>query len=126
MICYLLGPGRAEALILGDAQSPPIASALSLVFSDSWHGSERPTQETDRGLDPAGGDQCRLGAGEIDSARAPLNAAFVVGAAPAGSLPGRIVRAARGRSLVMAGPISDRGEPGRRAKAPAQGHRKVG
>src|SRR5437879_3482289 len=100
MICYLSELGRAEALIPGGM--PVIASAsLHNVFSESWHGSERPAQETDRGLNPAGGDQCCLRTGEIDPPWAPLDAAFVVGAASPGGLPGGAIRAARRRSLVV-------------------------
>ncbi len=51
-----------------------------------------PQEETHRGRDPAGGHQRRCGAGEVDSARASLDAALVVGAAAAGGLPGGAFR----------------------------------
>ena len=53
----------------------------------------------------------------------PSTSASVVGAAAVGGVPGRAVRAAGGRSLVVAGAVSDRGGAGGRASAAAPRHR---
>ena len=59
---------------------------LSLDATDEriWYSHEK---EAHRGFDPTGGNQCRLGAGEVDPARASFDPASVVGAAAIGSVP---------------------------------------
>jgi hypothetical protein len=59
---------------------------------------------------------------KVDPARAPFDPAFVVGASAVGCLPGSFVRATRGRSIILAGPIPDRGGAGRRTQAAPQIH----
>ena len=73
------------------------------------------SQEADRGLDPAGGDQCGVGAGEVDPARASLDVASVVGAAAVWR------RAARccSRSLSMTRPPGRSGLSARRRRRPS-------
>ena len=80
--------------------------------------------QADRGGAAAGGDQPRVGAGEVDPPRAPVDAAPVVGAPAAGGLPGRAVRPARRR------PVSSHPEQfpteeaqERRARAAVRHHR---
>ena len=79
--------------------------------------------QADRGGAAAGDDQPRVGAGEVDPPRPPVDAAPVVGAPAARRRSGGAVRPARRRPVLAPRSVPDRGAAARRARAAARHHR---
>src|SRR6266581_1429754 len=87
--------------------------------SSAWspQGRGHTEEEADRGGAPAGGDQPGVGAREVDPSRASLHPAPVVGATPAGRLPGGALRVTGRRPVRPPRPLPHRGGPARGAGA---------
>src|SRR5207302_803553 len=93
----------------------------------SWVADEREdSKEADRSRAAAGGDQQGFGTGEVDSARSPLDAAPLVGAAAIGDGEGGDFRSDGRRPVGAPGAVSDGGEAGRREAAVVPVDREAG
>src|SRR6266508_3607889 len=118
------GPSRAAtSLWVGSSRSPANAASNGPRVLACRRDRQA---EADRGGVAAGGDQPGVGAGEVDPPRPPLDPAPVVGAPPAGGLPGGAVRLAGGRPLRASGQVPDRAGPAAGAAAAVRPHRGAG
>ena len=116
-----------HAFDLGAARAVASFDRLYRARSPRWHApshDRQDAQEADRGRAAAGGDQRGLGAGEVDPARAPVDAAPVVGAAAAGGGAGGDLRADGGRPVGCTRAVPDRGGAGDGARSGSSGSSK--